>query len=613
MASTKLNLARLLKILIAGVLFVIVAVIAINFISYSNRKPEAKRVENESPPEKTEKMKRGEFFEEKEGEIPLEGQFDEQFIDEEGLLHAVGNVWFKYKGQYELYADEIVYDQNWTHFLLKGKAKIRYKDATLEGSYLEYDREAEVFKTKKKAVFSSDRITGDANEIIYLIKEEKLELKKQVYLELTTRLDSSSPMIVKGEKFVYLRANKRGRMEGRIEFSQGKSHGSADYVEFKLFPEEEHVQSVLLKGNVVGTIVQDGDGRIERHVQADEVNLLAFVDLPKIRTLEAEGHCLFKFLFPSGDSQQGESDSLKFELNQEGELKEFYALGQARLVDGDGKTKEERIVEGESLIIVEAIEGLQIKGSSEHLAALSSRDYKISAMEIVLDTEKNNLEASGKVKVILNPGNEKSTMGFFSQDQSIFITSDKMRYSAEEERFIFTGGVKSWQEKEILQADDLTVDKRTGKIECGGQVKSIFPYESKNSQNQGRVEISAKTMSYNPERKTITFSGGPCSLKAKEALMTSRTIMVHFDEEQGEMQRFEAIGNVIIAQQRSEGRGKEAQFDLDDEKIVLLGNPVLIDKDRGKIEGDKLTFFLADDKIIVENQGQERSLSVIKS
>jgi lipopolysaccharide export system protein LptA len=292
MANLKLNLAQFLKLFIAGILLVIVTVITANFIKYSNQRPEIKRIENEAPPEKTEKMERGEFFEKKKGEIPLEGRFDEQFIDEEGLLHAVGNVWFKYKGKYELYADEIVYDQDWTHFLLKGKAKIRYEEANLEGSYLEYDRNAGVFRTNENAVFSSERIAGYANELIYFIEEERLELKNQVYLELTTRLDSSSPMIVEGERFSYQRANRKGQMEGSVSFNQGESHGTADFVEFELFPEEEHVRSVFLRGNVVGTLVEDGDGRIERHVQAEEVKLQAFLDFPKIHALEAEGDCL---------------------------------------------------------------------------------------------------------------------------------------------------------------------------------------------------------------------------------------------------------------------------------------------------------------------------------
>lgn len=556
----------------------------------------------------------------KGGAVKLDVEFEELFVDEEGLNHAVGNVRALFKEKYELLADEIVYDQEWTHFLLKGKAKIRYEEANLEGSYLEYDREAGVFKTNENAVFSSERISGLAKEMLYFIEEERLELKNQVYLELTSRLDSSSPMIVEGERFVYLRANRTGQMEGHVSFTQGNSYGSADFVEFELFPEEEHVRSVLLRGNVVGMLVEEGtgegigkgDGIIERHVRADEVKLQAFLNFPKIHALEADGACFFKFVFPSGNSQQGEADYLKFVLSRQGRLREFHALGRARLIDVDGETKEERIVGGESLFILEAKEGLQIKGSDEYMASLSSKVYEISAKDIVLDTEKNNLEANDNVKVILNPGQGENTMGFFSQEKSIFITSDKMRYSADLERFLFAGGIKSWQEKEILQTDELSVDQKTGKIECIGQVKSIFPYESKNNQNQGRVEISANKMSYNPEEKTITFSDA-CSLKAREVKMTSQTILIKFNEEQGgEMQEFLATGNVIIAQQQSEGRGENARFDVDNETIVLLGNPVLTDKDRGRITGDKLTFFIAEDRIVVENQGQERSLSVIK-
>ncbi|MCJ7581255.1 MAG: LptA/OstA family protein [Candidatus Aminicenantes bacterium] len=612
MAKLKLNFAQFLKLLIAGILLVIVTVITVNFISYSNRRPEVKRIENEDPPEKTEKMERGKFFETKGGAAKLNVEFDELFVGEDGLNHAVGNVRALFKEKYEFLANEIVYDRDWTHFLLKGKAKIQYEATTLEGSSLEYDRTAEVFKTNENAVFSSERFSGFASEMIYFIEEERLELKDHVYLELATRLDSSSPMIVEGERFVYLRANRQGQMEGNVRFSQGKSHGSADFVEFELFLEEEQVRSVLLRGNVIGTLVENGERIIERYVQADEVKLLAFLDFPKIRTLEAEGDCLFKFLFPSGNSQQGESKSLKFVLSRQGRLREFHALGQAHLVDVEGETKEERIVEGESLVLVEAVEGLQIKGNDEYKASLYSKDYEISANEIILDTEKNNLEATEKVKVILKPGISENAMGFFSQEKSIFIAADKMRYFAEQERFLFTGGIKSWQEKEILLTDQLSIDRRTGKIECIGQVKSVFPYESKSSLDQGSVEIAANKMSYNPEGKSIIFSGA-CSLKTGEVKMTSQTIKILFKEGQTEMQKFLAEGKVIIAQQQSEGRGEEAQFDVENETIVLLGNPVLIDKDKGRTEGDKLTFFLADDRIVVENQGQERSFSVIKS
>ncbi len=44
-----------------------------------------------------------------------------------------------------------------------------------------------------------------------------------------------------------------------------------------------------------------------------------------------------------------------------------------------------------------------------------------------------------------------------------------------------------------------------------------------------------------------------------------------------------------------------------------MGNPILIDEDKGKTEGSKLTFYMADGRIVIENKDRERSETVIKS
>ena len=36
--------------------------------------------------------------------------------------------------------------------------------------------------------------------------------------------------------------------------------------------------------------------------------------------------------------------------------------------------------------------------------------------------------------------------------------------------------------------------------------------------------------------------------------------------------------------------------------MVLTGNPVLVDKEKGVTEGDKLTFHLGDGRILIENK-----------
>jgi lipopolysaccharide export system protein LptA len=69
---------------------------------------------------------------------------------------------------------------------------------------------------------------------------------------------------------------------------------------------------------------------------------------------------------------------------------------------------------------------------------------------------------------------------------------------------------------------------------------------------------------------------------------------------------------VVVIQKMYEGRGEEAKFNVKEEIITVVGNPVLIDKNRGRTEGGKLTFSMADDRIVVENKDGERSITVIK-
>ena len=73
-----------------------------------------------------------------------------------------------------------------------------------------------------------------------------------------------------------------------------------------------------------------------------------------------------------------------------------------------------------------------------------------------------------------------------------------------------------------------------------------------------------------------------------------------------------AEGEVSIQKGQVEGKGKQARYYVTNNSIILVGNPVVIDKIRGETRGDKLTFFLADDRILVENQERERSVTEIK-
>ena len=222
------------------------------------------------------------------------------------------------------------------------------------------------------------------------------------------------------------------------------------------------------------------------------------------------------------------------------------------------------------------------------------------------------MSASGNVQVIFDTEEEEEkVVGFFSENKPVFITTQEMRYFASRERFNFSGGNKVWQDKDILSADMLNINKNTGKVTAEGNVSSTFPYVPKDKEEEERVTITAKAMSYDPDKNIVHYQGDN-TLKMEDILLKAQSVFIHLDKDEG-IKGVTASEDVVVRQEQYEGQGQRAVFDMEKRTIVLTGNPVLITEDQGRTEGTKLTFFIADGRIVVENRGRERSVTVIKS
>lgn len=68
-------------------------------------------------------------------------------------------------------------------------------------------------------------------------------------------------------------------------------------------------------------------------------------------------------------------------------------------------------------------------------------------------------------------------------------------------------------------------------------------------------------------------------------------------------------GPVMISMGDRDASGDLAVYDIKQDTITVTGNPVLKEKETGEVRGDKLTFYLTDGRI----QVQERSSAAIKS
>jgi len=390
-----------------------------------------------------------------------------------------------------------------------------------------------------------------------------------------------------------------------------------------MFANEEQIKTMYLKGQVKVSLREKekliSKGRTSlippgthREIRAAEIKIRGFLDLPRIHELEAKGGGSVKLLSAEGGFTLIRGEVIRFLLSREGELREFEAKGKASITEQGEGSKPTRVIEGETISVESEAKVLHISGGKGSKPRISLKESDIYAKEIRIFLDSNDLELSDDVKAILKlQKEEERSIGFFSREEPVFITAQKMRYTEEQNRFLFKEKIKMWQERKTLTAEEVMLDEKTGRISCLGGVKSMAPYEPKEGEEE-RIEISAQTMDYKPDESIILYQNA-CSLKLKDTDLQAQSISVHLKGKKGDMENIDAHGNVVILQNLREGRGEKAQYDLKKETIVLLGNPVLIDKDKGVVRGDKLTFYMADGRIIVENKDRERSTTVIKS
>jgi lipopolysaccharide export system protein LptA len=126
------------------------------------------------------------------------------------------------------------------------------------------------------------------------------------------------------------------------------------------------------------------------------------------------------------------------------------------------------------------------------------------------------------------------------------------------------------------------------------------------------LEITAESLDYLPDDRQLNYSG-KVTVRVETARLKADHLDIHLSEQDNKIQSLLAQGDVRITRDLYEARGGEAVFDLEEETIVLSGNPVLTHQQKGRVQGDKLTFHMADDRIVVENKGRERSETIIKN
>jgi lipopolysaccharide export system protein LptA len=215
------------------------------------------------------------------------------------------------------------------------------------------------------------------------------------------------------------------------------------------------------------------------------------------------------------------------------------------------------------------------------------------------------------------------------------ITAEKMQANSKIGRALYSGHARLWQGDSVLEADSIELLQKSRQLNAVGKVRSVFPQAaghdpagsfaiSKSRKKASLWHIASNTLTYLDLENRAHLEGNVV-VQSDVQRMRSDLLDLYFTRANiagaadsglnggaGAQQISRAVGTggVVVDEQTRKATAERAEYTAADGKFVMSGgNPTLFDGTQGTTTGRQLTFFLADDTIIVDSEKGLRTLT----
>jgi lipopolysaccharide export system protein LptA len=204
------------------------------------------------------------------------------------------------------------------------------------------------------------------------------------------------------------------------------------------------------------------------------------------------------------------------------------------------------------------------------------------------------------------------------------IISDALEANSKSGRAVYLGHARFWQGDAVLQADTIVVQREARILTASGNVRSVFPQVSGRAtgnagarKNALLCHVTAGELTYWDKDNrahldnNVRIETASESIRSKSLdLYFARTASTNGASGIQQISRAVASGDVIVEQGSRRATAETGEYTAADGKFVMSGgNPTIFDAASGTTTGRQLTFFLADDTIIVDSENGSRTLT----
>ncbi len=220
------------------------------------------------------------------------------------------------------------------------------------------------------------------------------------------------------------------------------------------------------------------------------------------------------------------------------------------------------------------------------------------------------------------------------------ISADMLRANSKTARALYTGHARLWQGDSVMEADAIELLRETRVLNAAGSVRAVFPQgagqtPARTLAAQQRIpnkvklwHVTAGALTYSDTESRAHLEKNVVA-KSPDQEIRAPLMDLYFTRSEksasvpggtaasaatpsGTQQISRAVtsGGVIVEQGTRRATAERGEYTAADGKFVMSGgNPTIFDASEGTTTGRQLTFFLADDTIIVDSENGSRTLT----
>jgi lipopolysaccharide export system protein LptA len=449
-------------------------------------------------------------------------------------------------------------------------------------------------------------------------------------MELWPKINQPRELNLKGSVQLNTRADKTGaaRMlqtsELRLDFAgEKKGEGSKPKRAETLGAGSIEWTDAAPQSGAPGAPTNNDAARTK--LQADKLEM-EFGNEGQARKLVATGNVLTERAAGGKPLQTATAQSGVAQLQANGGWSQIDLQGNVKLKEGD------RSGQADHATFVWATQTALLTGKT--LARDATAETQAPRITFVQTT--GEIRAEGGVR-----STDFSTKGSGAQLAPVpaNISAEAMQGNSKTGRALYTGHARLWQGDSVMEADSIELLREARVMNAVGNVRAVFPQAAGQSPAQTVAvpagptkprlwHVTAGTLTYRDAESRAHLEKNVVAQSAEQK-MRAATVDLYFTKAEkpnsnpangsapqnpaaGAQQISRAVGTggVIVEQGTRKATADRGEYSAADGKFVMSGgNPTIFDALEGTATGRQLTFFLADDTIIVDSETGSRTLT----